>query len=175
MARYGIQPTRSRLWIDARSSVHPIHSTADGLEGFIDLGADRDDRVGPRPAGRLSFPVSKLSSGNIFEDRELRKRIDARRFPTIDGVLTAMEPLDEHGLVRVRGDLSFRGVTRSVDGTMTLSVVDDGTIRLDGQSTFDIRNFGMEPPRILMLRVEPDVKVRVEIIAEKELAGATAG
>jgi hypothetical protein len=51
---------------------------------------------------------------------------------------------------------------------MTLTVVDDHTIRLEGESTFDVRAFGMEPPRILMLRVEPDVKVRVEILAEKE-------
>jgi len=51
---------------------------------------------------------------------------------------------------------------------MAMSVVDDRTIRLVGESTFDVRDFGMEPPRILMLRVEPDVYVRVEIIAERE-------
>jgi hypothetical protein len=33
---------------------------------------------------------------------------------------------------------------------------------------FDVRDFGMEPPRMLFLRVEPEVAVRVEIIAERE-------
>ena len=42
------------------------------------------------------------------------------------------------------------------------------TLAIRGEHGFDIRDFGMEPPRILMLRVEPDVSVRVEIIAEKE-------
>jgi hypothetical protein len=167
VARYAILPARSRVWIGARSNVHPIHSSAHGLEGFIDFDADRVGRVGSHPAGKLSFPVSKLSSGNPLERRELQKRIEARRYPTIDGVLTGMEPLDE-GRFRVRGDLAFRGVTRSVEGDMAMSVVDDRTIRLEGESTFDVRNFGMEPPRILMLRVEPDVNVRVEIIAERE-------
>jgi hypothetical protein len=51
---------------------------------------------------------------------------------------------------------------------MTLTAVDDRTIRAAGESSFDVRDFGMEPPRILMLRVEPDVKVRVEIFAERE-------
>ena len=37
-----------------------------------------------------------------------------------------------------------------------------------GESTFDIRDFGMEPPRILMLKVQPEVGVRVEIVAERE-------
>jgi polyisoprenoid-binding protein YceI len=167
VARYTILPARSRVWIGARSSVHPIHSSTAGLEGFIDFDADRAGRVGSHPAGKLSFPVSRLSSGNPLERRELQKRIGARRYPTIDGMLTSMEPLDE-GRLRVRGDLAFRGVTRSVEGNMAMSVVDDRTIRLEGESTFDVRDFGMEPPRILMLRVEPDVYVRVEVIAERE-------
>jgi hypothetical protein len=165
---FRILAARSRVWIDARSNVHPIHSSADGLVGFIDFDADRPGAVGAHPAGKLSFPVSKLSSGNPLERRELQKRIDARRYPTIDGVLTGMEPLDGEGRFRVRGDLSFRGVTRSVEGDIVVSVLDDRTIRVEGAATFDVRDFEMEPPRILMLRVEPEVKVRVEIIAERE-------
>jgi polyisoprenoid-binding protein YceI len=170
MARYTIVPGQSRVWIEARSNVHPIHSTADGLEGFLDLDAERDAVVGPHPAAQLSFPVNRLSSGNRLEDRELRKRIDARRYPIISGVLAGAVPVADGGRFRVRGNLTFRGVTRSVEDEMTLTVVDDRTIRLAGESTFDVRDFGMEPPRILMLRVEPDVKVRVEVFAEKEVS-----
>jgi polyisoprenoid-binding protein YceI len=170
MARYTIIPERSRVWMDARSSVHPIHSTAEGLEGFVDLAADDDSLVGPHPTAQLSFPVNRLSSGNRLEDRELHKRIDARRYPTISGVLTAVVPVADEGRFLVRGDLSFRGMTRSAEDYMTLTVVDERTIRLAGESTFDVRDFGMEPPRILMLRVEPDVKVRVEIFAEEEVS-----
>lgn len=168
MARYRIIPDRSRVWIDARSSVHSIHSTADGLDGFVDLDADRDAIVGPHPTAQLSFPVDRLSSGNRLEDRELRKRIDARRYPTISGVLTGVVPAAGDGRFLVRGNLSFRGVSRSVEDCMTLNAVDDRTIRLVGESTFDVRDFGIQPPRILMLRVEPDVNVRVEILAEKD-------
>ena len=67
--------------------------------------------------------------------------------------------------LQVRGALTFRGVTQSVEGELALSRVDDRTIRLEGASTFDIRDFGMEPPRVLMLRVEPEVDVRVELVA----------
>ena len=41
-------------------------------------------------------------------------------------------------------------------------------IRLQGASVFDIREFGMEPPRILMLKVAPNVTVTVDIVARKE-------
>ena len=170
MARYNIVPERSRVWIDARSSLHPIHSTTDGLEGYIDLDAsDGRPNLDVPPEGELTLPVTRLSSGNRLEDRELHKRIDERRFPTINGVLTKMEQLDGDSQYRVSGDLAFRGVTRRVEDEMTVNVVDDRTVQLEGQSTFDIRDFGMEPPRILMLRVEPDVVVRVEIVAVKEV------
>jgi polyisoprenoid-binding protein YceI len=170
VARYRIVPELSRVWIDARSSLHPIRSSTDGLEGFVDLVADGDgvvDLTKP-PAGKLSLPVNRLSSGNRLEDRELHKRIDARRFPTIDGVLTNMERAGNNGRYRVSGDLSFRGVSRQCEDEMSVELVDDRTVRLEGQSTFDVRDFGMEPPRILILRVEPDVVVRVEIVAQKE-------
>jgi polyisoprenoid-binding protein YceI len=123
--------------------------------------------VGTHPTAELSFPVSLLSSGNRLEDRELHKRIDARRYPTISGVLTGAVSVADDSRLLVQGDLTFRRVTRSVEDYMTLTVVDDHTIRLQGESTFDVRDFGMEPPRILILRVEPDVKVRVEIFAER--------
>ncbi len=158
------------MWIDARSSLHPIHSTTVGLDGFVDMEEFDNGEVtlAEPPAGELSLPVNRLSSGNVLEDRELHKRVDAKRFPTIDGVLTHLERIDGTSRYRARGDLAFRGVSRACEDELTLEVVDDRTVRLDGQSTFDIRDFGMEPPRILMLRVEPEVVVRVEIIAERE-------
>jgi polyisoprenoid-binding protein YceI len=168
VTRYRIVPTRSRVWIEARSNVHPIHTEAEGLEGWLELDVD-DGKVNVDSSmhGHLEFPVDNLRSGNGFEDRELRRRIDARRFPTIAGDLTGMDDSSDSTHYVVGGELTFRGVTRRYEDTMTVDVV-DGTITLAGRSTFDIRDFGMEPPRILMLKVEPEVSVRVEIIAEKE-------
>ena len=93
------------------------------------------------------------------------RRIDVKRYPMIDGVLTGIERVGDNGRYRVRGDLEFRGVSRPCEDEMTIEVVDHTTLKLGGESTFDVRDFGMEPPRILMLRVEPDVTVRVEIVA----------
>ncbi len=158
------------MWIDGRSSLHPIHSTTDGLEGFIEIEAQEEGRVtlATPPVGRLSLPLDRLSSGNGFEDRELHRRIEIKRYPTIKGVLTNMDRVDGDCRYRVSGDLEFRGVTRPCQDEMSVEVVDERTLRLEGESTFDIRDFGMEPPRLLMLRVEPEVVVRVEIIAELE-------
>ena len=83
--------------------MHKIHSTADGIDGFVELDfADGDgiDQAKP-PAGRLSLPVRRLTSGNSLEDRELQKFVDVARYPTIDGVLTAMERVEGDPLPRL--------------------------------------------------------------------------
>ena len=170
MARYRIVPERSKVFISARSSLHPIDTRTDGLEGFVDFelhGGGRLNLTVPTK-GRVSLPVARMSSGNPLEDRELRRRIEARRYPTIDGELTDMHETGRDGRYLVRGDVTFKGATRSYQDEMAVSQDDDGTLRLSGESTFDIRDFGMDPPRILMLKVEPQVGVRVEIVAERE-------
>lgn len=171
VTRYRIEPERSQVWIDAKSTLHPIHSSADGLQGFVDvdLEADGELDLSVAPKGTLSFPVDRLSSGNRLEDRELQKRIDSARYPTIEGTLASVVPGGETGSYRVSGEITFRGVSRHHEDVMRIRGVDPGTIRLDGATQFDIREFGMEPPRMLLLRVEPEVAIRVDIIAVEEI------
>ena len=173
MARYRIVPGRSRVWIEARSTLHPIHTETTGLEGWLDFVVRDGGRVDldAAPSAHLELKVDQLRSGNPLEDRELRRRIDARRFPTIAGDLTVMRETEEDGRYRVEGDLTFKGVTRRYEDDMTLEAVDGEMVILAGQKTFDVRDFGLEPPRILLLKVEPDVTVKVAIVAEK-IAGA---
>jgi len=169
MARYVIDPARSKVWIEARSNVHPIHSETDGLEGFVQLEFRADGAVDQSAgsAGHVRLPVDRLKSGNRLEDRELQKRIDAKAFPDITGELDRLAENESDGSYLVSGDVTFRGVTRRHEDLMTITEVDEHTVRLEGESRFDIREFGMQPPKVLMLRVEPVVDIRVEIYAVK--------
>jgi polyisoprenoid-binding protein YceI len=169
VTRYRIVPDRSRMWIDGRSSVHPIHSSTDGLEGYVELEIGPDGRVdvAAKPSGKLTLSATRLSSGNRLEDRELHKRIDIRRYPNIEGVLDEMSPSGD-GAYQVSGEVTFRGVARRHQDEMTVDAVDEQTVRLEGKSRFDVRDFGMEPPRMLMLKVAPEVEIRVEIVAVRE-------
>jgi polyisoprenoid-binding protein YceI len=165
MARYRIDPERSRIWIDATSSLHPIHSESSGVEGTLE--AEMSARANVKHA-QIELPVRLLTSGNALYDREMMRRIDARRYPKITGLLTAMKPSGTDGRYVVTGDVTFRGVTKSFEDELTLSAPDDKTLRLEGQHVFDIRDFGMDPPRILTLRVHPEVSVRIAIIATRD-------
>ena len=167
MAIFRIDPSRSRVWIEARSSMHPIQGEAEGLEGSIEaeVAGGRIDVAG-EPKIQIELPVDRLKSGKKLEDAEMLRRIDARRFPKITGETTELK--ESNGRYRIRGDLTFHGVTRPVEGEVTISSPDERSLVIEGEQTFDIRDFGVDPPKILMLKVHPDVRVRVKVFAEQE-------
>jgi polyisoprenoid-binding protein YceI len=163
---FRIDPGQSRVWIEARSSMHPIQGEAQGLEGSIEAAlADGRIDLTEGPKVQIELPVTNLQSGKRLEDAEMMRRIDARRFPTIRGETTEFK--ENGGRYRVRGDLTFHGVTRPVEGEVTISSPDASSLVIEGEQIFDIRDFGVEPPKILMLRVHPDVRVRVKVVARQ--------
>jgi len=164
---YRVNPSRSQIWMEADSNVHPIHGEANGLQGEIvaEVADGRFD-LSSTPKMRLELPVDKLQSGNSLQDKELQRRIDARRYPTIVGEAREVSQLGNGSRYRVRGDLTFHGVTRAVEGEVDLSTPDERTLVLEGTQTFDIRDYGVDPPKILMFKVHPIVKVRVKVVSE---------
>ncbi len=153
--------------MEAQSSVHPVHGEARGLEGEIvaDVTDGRFD-LASQPTMRIEMPVEALKSGNAMQDKELQRRVDARRHPKIIGESKDVSQQGGGNRYRVRGDLTFHGVTRPVDGEVELSIPDERTLVLEGTQTFDIRDYGVDPPKILMLKVHPQVSVRVRVVGE---------
>ncbi|HLI53356.1 MAG TPA: YceI family protein [Acidimicrobiales bacterium] len=168
MTRFEIVPGESRVWVHARSTLHPIDSESSGLAGFFEADLDADGRIdltASPPKARVEMPVERLSSGNLLYDVEMRRRVDARRWPLIEGELTGMEPDGAEGSYAVSGEVTFRGVSRPCSDRLAVSVPEQGTVCLEGSHTFDLRDFGFEPPRIMMIRVHPHVEVRVKVVA----------
>ncbi len=120
------------------------------------------------PQGRIEVDVDSLKTGNALYDRELERQIEVRKYPRIRGEILEVKEIDAGRRYRVKGNLSLHGVTKTVEGEVNLKVLDDGNFEVEGEKVFDIRDFGLTPPRILMLKVYPDVKVRGRVVAEKE-------
>jgi polyisoprenoid-binding protein YceI len=138
------------------------------VTGYIEIelnGGAPDLKVAPQ--GRIDVDVESLKTGNVLYDHELPRQLDTRKFPRIRGEILEVTELDAKRY-KVRGNLSLHGVTKTVEGEVTLSVLDDGTFEVEGEKVFDIRDFGLTPPRILMLKVYPDVTVRGRVVAAKQ-------
>src|SRR5580700_6142189 len=139
MARFKIIPERSRIWAEARSSLHPIKAESAGVTGYIEIelnGGAPDLKVAPQ--GRIDVDVESLKTGNVLYDHELPRQLDTRKFPRIRGEILEVTELDAKRY-KVRGNLSLHGVTKTVEGEVTLSVLDDGTFEVEGEKVFDIR------------------------------------
>lgn len=162
--RYDLVPDRSQVWIEGSSSIHPIHATATGLTGWVELAMEGDG-VGatPKVTGGIRVEVDRLRSGNALVDAETRRRIDAGRHPEITGTVTGSTRLaaDQLGLT---GEITFRGETRPVRGELFVGMA-DGELRLAGEQQMDVRDWGLQPPRIGLVRVHPDITVRLQAVA----------
>ena len=163
MTSYRIDPDASDVLIHARSTVHPIEGRATAIGGTLDVDI-ADGQVTALRSARIEVPVRSLRSGNPLEDAELQRRVEARLFPTIAGEVHSATALGD-GRFHVEGQLTFHGVTEVVAGEVRITA-DGDRVRVEGEQVFDVRRFGIKPPRILLLRVEPDVRVEIAVAAE---------
>jgi PadR family transcriptional regulator PadR len=167
LERFAVIPDRSVLLVEVRSSVGPLSFGAVGITGTIEAvvidGAISSSRP---PSAHLEVEVDGLHSGNGLYDAELLRRIDARRFPHASIDLRQTTAIAADSRYRLEGELTFHGVTRSVQGTVQASLDPDHALVVTGEQTFDIRDFAIASPTVLMLRIYPDIRVRLHVEAE---------
>jgi hypothetical protein len=168
VAEYRVLDAESKVEITGKSSLHPIHGRLrpGHLSGSltVDSGPDAAE-PGPAPKGYLELPVTALSFGSAMYDRELPRRVDAARYPTVTLRLDGAEP-EGPGAWRLRLSLTVHGVTQSFQETAQVSRGDDGKLTLRGSHRFDVRDFGIEPPRVLGMKVHPEFEVTVTAAGE---------
>lgn len=169
MARYRIVSGRSKLWVEGRSSLHRIKVESTALEGCLEFEVvnDRAD-LASAPTGTITLDVQSLKTGSRLEDRELERQLQVQKYPRIRGELREVTALNRGRRYKLRGDLSLRGVTQSLEGEVTLQILDDQTVQVDGEKTIDVRDFGLRPRKLLVLQVYPEVRVRARIVAVRE-------
>ena len=169
MARYRVVPERSKIWADARSSLHPIKVETTGLEGFVEMTiVDGHIDTNAPVSGNVELDASLLKTGNGLYDRELASKLEIRKYPRVRGRIISVKALDSGTSYRVQGELSLHGQSSAVQGDVQMRMIDATTVEFQGEQTIDIRNFGLEPPKFLMLKVYPDVKLRGLVIAQPE-------
>jgi PadR family transcriptional regulator PadR len=167
--RFTIIPDRSVILVEVRSSVGPLSFGAVGITGSIEaMVTDGMIAVASPPSAHLEVEVDGLHSGNGLYDAELLRRIDARRFPRASIDLRQATAIAADNRYRLEGELTFHGVTRSVHGTVRTSLSPDDDLVITGEQAFDIRDFAIASPTVLMLRIYPDVRVRLHLEAQPD-------
>jgi len=167
--RFRLVPDRSVVLIDVRSTVGPLSFGAVGVGGWVEAAVDGGSlRTEIAPSARLEIDVSGLRSGNRVYDAELLRRIDARRFPQAVVELRECAANGPGTMFRLTGELTFHGVTRPANGAVSVEVSPERRLVITGEQAFDIRDFAIPSPSVLMLRIYPDIRVRLHAEAELE-------
>jgi polyisoprenoid-binding protein YceI len=166
--RFHVNTAESTVQVGLRVNLHPSHINANALSGYIECEVDEQGRPRlDRPyTAELTLPVEAIKSGNGIQDREMRRRFDASRYPTITATVTHGEERPGEGRYRAKAQLTMHGQTREIFGNVRLTI-DRTTMTVDGQQVINVKEFGIDPPRLLLLKVEPDVDVEVHIVAKR--------
>ena len=162
MTTYRIDPSASTVDVAAKSTLHGIDGHADGVTGTVEIDSD-----GALVGGHIELEAERLRWGNPLLDRETRRRINVRAHPTISGDVRSVDSTEGVSM-HLRGTIAFLGVENDVDGDIAVTVSSPGRIVVDGEQSFDVRDWGLEPPNLLLIRVEPTIRVRIHVEAEAE-------
>jgi polyisoprenoid-binding protein YceI len=171
VSRFRAVPEESRFWAQLDSNLHPVEVKAAGIYGFIEahFNGDRElDPAAPHKA-QLAFWVEDLNSGNELRDVEMLRRMNVRSHPAIEWTVKEVSVLSG-GRCRAAGDVTVHGRTRTFEDDFDLSVA-QGLLVVEGEHEFDMRDFGLVPPRFFWLWIEPRLKVGVRVVARQVSTG----
>jgi polyisoprenoid-binding protein YceI len=163
-SRYLVVPDASGVLVRARSTIGPIDFATMAISGYLEAapveGAFQPE---PRPRSELDLDLRLLTSGNSVYDAELARRMDLDDYPLATMVLADIKRLSVSGRYSVHGDLTLHGVTRTLEGVVAVVFSEEGACSVSGEQVFDIRDFQIETPSLLMLRIFPDVRVTLTV------------
>jgi polyisoprenoid-binding protein YceI len=165
-ARFTVSRVDSWMTFEARSNLHAVHGKTTDLDGYIEAGWNADGTLVAETAPKMhvEFPVERLRSGNGMQDREMWKLIDSKRFPRVTADLRKLQPASSLGRYTADGDITLAGRPRKYQGDLTFAR-SDSSITIDGELDVDIRDFGLRPPQLLIMKVDPKVTVRLHLVA----------
>lgn len=153
--------------LQARSSLHNINCTSKALSGSIEAAWNADGTLAldPAPKMHLEVPVDSLASGNNALDKQMREIVGSRSFPNIVADLVELQADGKPQNYAAKGRIEMRGTGKTFTGTLTI-LREGESVTVSGETTIDMRDFGIKPPRLLVFSVQPDVAIRLHLVAD---------
>lgn len=160
--RFDVDASESGLLVQARSTAGAISFGTNAIEGSLDVAEfDGALMLTPPPQAELNVDLRTFRSGNKLYDAELAQRLDVRRHPTASIVLN--DAVKVGSRYQVSGLVTLHGAIKEMAGSVTAERVEDGWF-VSGEQVFDIRDFDIPVPSVLMLRIFPDVRVFLNLM-----------
>lgn len=167
--RFDVASTDSSLTFFATSTLFPVYGKATEMTGYVEAAWHENGTLAadPQPRMYVELKVESLRTGNELQDREMWKLIDSKRFPKIVGELRELSAAALPGRYTAAGSITLAGLARRYEGEL-LPSRDGDSVRIAGEINVDVRDFGLKSMNLLVLSVEPLVRVRLRMVARKK-------
>jgi polyisoprenoid-binding protein YceI len=111
---------------------------------FTEFGGDGQLTGKGAVFGRLDIRTASLSTGIGRRDNHLRSAdfFDVERFAEISVVVTAVEPANGNA-ADLRANFTIKGITAPLPLPVTITELDDGSIRISGETKVDRAQFDL--------------------------------
>jgi polyisoprenoid-binding protein YceI len=111
---------------------------------FTEFGGDGQLTGKGAVSGRLDIRTASIDTGIGKRDEHLRSAdfFDVERFPEISVVVTAVQPTGGN-TADLRADFTIKGVTAAVPLPATITGLDDGSVRITGETKIDRAQFDL--------------------------------
>lgn len=142
--------------------LHTFTGRSDRLVGRIDLDE-----------GTVDFYVDleTLETGIGKRDRDMRSTLETDRYPFAEFFGRLVTPFDSTvatpQAVRVAGTFGVHGEQRPVEVDGTLAFGRDG-VRVEAAWTLNLEDYDIEPPRLLVMKVDEVQRIRIEALLKPE-------
>jgi len=170
MAYFQAVRGRSQISFAGQSTLHPIYTSTTDLEAFIEarlLDNGLPDATQP-VTGRLVVQIESLKNPNALYDRVMEEVLDKRRYPRLIAEVVELKAKNgTSGHYQAVGDVNFHGVTQRLVSDLIIRSPGNQALEIKGAITLDMRDFKVNPPKMLMVRVFPEITVSLTLIAER--------
>jgi polyisoprenoid-binding protein YceI len=111
---------------------------------FTEFGGDGQLTSKGAVYGRLDIRAASLRTGIGRRDQHLRSAdfFDVERYPEISVVVTALEPTTGNA-ADLRASFTIKGITEPVTLPVKITELDDGSVRISGETKVDRSQFGL--------------------------------
>ena len=176
--RFAIAP-QSTLMLYGNSTLHKFSFEAQKIAGELTVATD-SMRKNPLEAvvndrqGQVSIPVVQLKSGEKGLDKNMRKAMEAKKYPEITFTLKDIQNVEESDsagnwkTMQAQGLLEISGTENQITLDIRGTQVSDTKLRFTGQTNLRMTDYGIEPPtmRLGAIKTENKMKITFNIIIE---------
>jgi polyisoprenoid-binding protein YceI len=121
-------------------------------------------------SGRIEVMTASVHTGLRKRDEDLRSPnfFDVEKYPNIIVVVTGGEPVGDAGdnTVRLRADLTAKGITAPLPLQAIVEVLDDGAVRLTTQTTVTRKQFAVEGNMFGMVGAKTTLKASLVFLRD---------